>query len=85
MSKSNVIEQEGRERSSDPLTGLLQAVGHQLIEQAVEAELQAILAYHVGRRTESGHAGIVRNVYLAERDPELLSKVVFQHLNQAAA
>ncbi len=37
MSKNNVIELEGREVSSDPLTGLLQAGAHQLIEQAVES------------------------------------------------
>ena len=46
MSKNNVIELEGREASSDPLTGLLQAGAHQLIEQAVEAELQELLACH---------------------------------------
>jgi len=68
MSKSNVIELEGREANTDPLTGLLQAGAHQLIKQAVEAELQELLARHAGRRTESGHAGVVRNGYLPERE-----------------
>ena len=68
MSKSNVIELEGREVSSDPLTGLLQAGAHKLIEQAVEVELQELLAHHAPRRTESGHAGVVRNGYLPERE-----------------
>ncbi len=68
MSKSNVIELEGREANTDPLTGLLQAGAHQLIEQAVEAELRELLAHHAGRRTESGHAGVVRNGYLPERE-----------------
>ena len=68
MSKNNVIELEGREASSDLLTGLLQAGANQLIEQAVEAELQELLAYHAARRTESGHAGVVRNGYLPARE-----------------
>lgn len=68
MSKSNVIELEGREANTDLLTGLLQAGAHQLIEQAVEAELQELLAHHAARRTESGHAGVVRNGYLPKRE-----------------
>ena len=60
MSRNNVIELEGREANADLLTGLLQAGAHQLIEQAVEAELQELLARHATRRTESGHAGVVR-------------------------
>jgi len=68
MSKNNIIELEGREASSDPLSGLLQAGVHQLIEQAVDAELQDLLIRHAGRRTESGHAGVVRNVYLPARE-----------------
>ena len=54
MNQTHVIELEGREVSTDPLTGLLQAGAHQLIEQAVEAELQELLAQHAERRTESG-------------------------------
>ncbi len=40
MNKSNVIELEGRDASADPMTELLRAGAHQLIQQAVEAELQ---------------------------------------------
>jgi len=68
MSKSNVIELEGREANTDLLTGLLQTGAHQLIEQAVQAELQELLADHAGRRTETGHAGVVRNGYLPQRE-----------------
>ena len=68
MSKNNVIELEGREANADLLTGLLQAGAHQLIEQAVEAELQELLARHATRRTESGHAGVVGNGYLPARE-----------------
>ncbi len=68
MSENNVIELEGREASVDPLTELLLAGAHKLIYQAVEAELQELLDQHAERRTESGHAGVVRNGYLPERE-----------------
>lgn len=68
MSKSNVIELEGREASINPLSDLLQAGAQKLILQAVEAELYAKLEQHADRRTEAGHAGVVRNGYLPERE-----------------
>ena len=37
MSKSNIIELEGRDASADPLNELLQAGAQKLIHQAVEA------------------------------------------------
>jgi len=49
------------------LTELLRAGARQLIEQAVEAELQALLEQHSDRRTADGKAGVVRNGYLPER------------------
>jgi putative transposase len=39
-----------------------------LIYQAVEVELQELLAEHAGRRTEDGKAGVVRNGYLPARE-----------------
>jgi len=42
MGKSNVIEFQGREGRSDPLTELLRVGAEQLIYQAVEAELQEL-------------------------------------------
>ena len=68
MSKSNVIELAGREASADPLTELLRAGAQKLIYQAVEAELQELLARHSQRRTDDGKAGVVRNGYLPERE-----------------
>ena len=68
MSKNNVIEFQGRECSSDPLTELLRTGAQQLIQQAVEAELQELLAGHAQRRTEDGKSGVVRNGYLPERE-----------------
>ena len=68
MGKHSVVEFRGREVSADPLTELLRAGARQLIHQAVEAELQELLAEHSERRTVDGKAGVVRNGYLPERD-----------------
>ncbi len=68
MNKSAVIALEDRAESLDPLTELLRAGARQLIEQAVETELQELLAAHVGRLLADGMAGVVRNGYLPERE-----------------
>ena len=68
MRKNNVVGFRGRETSADPLTELLRAGAQQLIHQAVEAELQELLAEHSERRTADGKAGVVRNGYLPERE-----------------
>ena len=68
MKKDNVLGFSGREAISDPLTDLLRSGAQQLINQAVEAELQELLSQHSGRRTENGHAGVVRNGHLPERE-----------------
>jgi putative transposase len=68
MSKNNVIELAGRDESRDLLTDMLQAGAQQLIQQAVEAELQEFLALHTQSRTPAGTAGVVRNGHLPERD-----------------
>ena len=68
MNKSNVIELEGRQAGTDPLTDLLRSGAQQLIRQAVEAELEELLDKHTERRTVVGHAGVVRNGYQPERE-----------------
>ncbi len=67
MSKGTVVELGGRGENTDPLTELLRTGAHQLIHQAVEAELQELLSEHVERRTTDGKAGVVRNGHLPER------------------
>lgn len=67
MSKNNVIELSGRDASNDPLTELLREGAERLIYQAVEAELQELLAAHADRRTKDGKAGVVRNGHLPAR------------------
>ncbi len=68
MGKSNVLEFQGRGTIADPLTELLRTGAEQLIYQAVEAELQELLAEHSDRRTQDGKAGVVRNGYQPERE-----------------
>ena len=66
MIKSNGIEPEDREGIADPLTELLPEGAQQLIQQAVAAELEELLAQHGGRRAGAGTARIVRNGCLPE-------------------
>jgi putative transposase len=68
MTKNNVLEFAGRDTISDPLTALLRSGAQQLITQAVEAELQELLNQYSDRRTDGGHAVVVRNGHLPERN-----------------
>lgn len=52
---------------SDPLTELLRKGAHALIRQAVETELEALLATHEGLKLLDGRRAVVRNGYLPER------------------
>ncbi|MCC6864157.1 MAG: IS256 family transposase, partial [Rhodobacteraceae bacterium] len=54
--------------SSDPLTEILRCGARTLIQQAVEAELTALLLAHAGETTEDGHARLVRHGHLPERE-----------------
>lgn len=67
MSESNVVELAGRAERLDPLTEVLRAGARQLLQRAVEVELEELLAIHAERRLEDGRAGVVRNGYLPER------------------
>ena len=53
MKNDNVLEFAGRDTISDPLTALLRSGAQQLINQAVEAELQELLSQHSSQRTEA--------------------------------
>jgi putative transposase len=48
--------------SPDPLTEVLRSGARKLIEQAVEAELAALLAAHAGRAAEDGRRGLFGTV-----------------------
>ena len=68
MIKNNVVEFAGRETLADPLTELLKEGARKLLAQAVESEVEDLLAMFQDCRTESGLAGVVRNGYLPERE-----------------
>ncbi len=53
--------------STDPLTDLLRAGARDLIAQAVEAELKALLEHHAQRKLPDGRQAVVRNGFLPER------------------
>jgi len=66
--KNSVIPFKNPDQIEDPLTDLLKAGAKQLIQQAVEAELQVLLEQHQDCLTEDGKAAVVRNGYQPERD-----------------
>jgi putative transposase len=68
MGKDNVIELSGRAAGSDPLTELLRTSAHQLIHQAVLAEVKELLAGYEDQRLPDGRASVVRNGYQPERE-----------------
>lgn len=54
--------------STDPLTDLIRSGARQLIQQALEAELTALLAQFSDETTPAGHARLVRHGHLPERE-----------------
>ena len=68
MNKSNVVELSGRGEPSDPLTELLREGARELIQKAVEAELDEFLQGFQDRRLADGRAAVVRNGHHPERD-----------------
>jgi len=68
VKKNTVVGLAGRDTIADPLTEMLRTGARQLIQQAVETELQELLKHYSGRRTEDGRSGVVRNGYLPERE-----------------
>lgn len=52
---------------ADPLTEILRAGARRLIEQAIEAELAALLVAHAGEVTKEVHCRLVRHGHLPER------------------
>jgi len=68
MTQSNVVELTDRASETDPLTELIRQGARQLIHQAIEAELESLLAQYAGQRTADGKAAVVRNGYLPERN-----------------
>ena len=67
MDEANIIEFAGRETVLDPLTDLLRKGARELLQTAVESELEAFLAGFADSRTPEGRAAVVRNGHHPER------------------
>ena len=68
MTKSTLTTLSQPEKDvTAPLTGLLRSGARELIAQAVEDELQALLEQHASNRLPNGHRAVVRNGYLPVR------------------
>lgn len=68
MSKSTETNHENQAPSSqDALTELLRTGAQRLIAQAIEAEVEQLLAEHKDITTITGHRAVVRNGFLPER------------------
>jgi transposase-like protein len=67
MGNNNIIELSGRDEIADPLTELLRDGARQLIQSAVEVELETFLVQFAEKKTTAGHAAVVRNGHHPER------------------
>ncbi len=67
MNKNNVVGLKGRDTITDALTEMLQSGAQELIQQAVQVELEELLQQYTARLTTEGNAAVVRNGYLPER------------------
>lgn len=68
MSKSNVIELTRREGLADPLMEVLREGARELLQTAIEVEVEEFKALYADRKTADGKAAVVRNGYLPERE-----------------
>jgi transposase-like protein len=66
--ENNVVAFTGREQFTDALTELLRSGARDLIQQAVEAELNEFMQQFTGRTMSDGRAAVVRNGHLPERE-----------------
>ena len=67
MDESTIVEFAGRDAISDPLTDLLRKGARELLQSAIEAELEVFMARFQDRKTPEGHASVVRNGHHPER------------------
>lgn len=69
MSKDNGVALEHPSvKPHDPLTEVLRRGASQLLAQAIEAEVETLLALYTDRRDEQGRQAVVRNGDLPERE-----------------
>lgn len=68
MNNRNVTDLASRDSVCDPIMDLLKGSAHRLLARAIEAEAQGFLDQFADMKTPEGHAAVVRNGYLPERD-----------------
>ncbi len=67
MNTNNIVDFSSRDQITDALTDLLRTEAQKLIATAVEAELALFLEQFASKRTQAGHAAVVRNGHHPER------------------
>lgn len=67
MSHDTIVPFKKEDDVTDPLTELLRQGARQLLNTAIEAEVEELLTAHRHRRDANGRAGVVRNGHLPER------------------
>jgi transposase-like protein len=68
MNKHNIFEFKDRDAITDNLTKMIRTGAQQLIHQAVQVELNELLAVNAHRLTSDGKAAVIRNGYQPERE-----------------
>lgn len=68
MEQDTIVSITSQSAATDQLTALLKERAGELLAMAVDAEVQDLLARYADLRSASGHAGVVRNGYLPERE-----------------
>ena len=68
MNKDNVVELSVRENHSDTVTELMKTGAQQLLQQAVEGELNTFMEQFENRCLDNGCAAVVRSGYFPELD-----------------
>lgn len=67
MSKNSVVEFHKPGEMRDAFSAYIRQGAQRLIAQAVQAELEELLAGFAGQKSESGRRAVVRNGFLPER------------------
>ena len=69
MKKDNVLSFEARESNvTDALTQLLKSGAQQMLQMAIEVEIQDFMLQLQDKLLDDGRAAVVRNGYQPERD-----------------
>ena len=69
MSKHNAVPfPHPQATAADPLTEVLRQGAKRLLAQAIEAEVETLLACYANERDDQGRQAVVRNGYLPERE-----------------